>query len=127
MFTMKYYLLIIVFITLLLTWVFVYQTHGGLRFSGNTRLEVSENSIFRKILLREKNRKLPLKIYKVIPWAINLILFFIVILLYLFHIILYTFPVGIAIGIFLESSFVLFFSVTWFLLVVLYMGIIQSL
>ena len=54
MFTMKYYLLIIVFITLLLTWVFVYQTHGGLRFSGNTRLEVSENSIFRKILLRKK-------------------------------------------------------------------------
>ena len=106
---MKYYLLIIVFITLLLTWVFVYQTHGGLRFSGNTRLEVSENSIFRKILLRKKNRKLPLKIYKVIPWAINLILFFMVILLYLFHIILYTFPVGIAIGIFLESSFVLFF------------------
>ena len=123
----KYYLLIILFTTLLITWTFAYQTQGGLRFSGNTKLTVSENSIFRKILLRKKNKDFPLKIYKVIPWAINIVLFCLILLLYALYAIFYMFPIGIAIGAFLESTFVYAFEAIWFLLVGLYIGIIQAL
>ena len=71
----KYYLLLVVILTLLLTRIFATQIQGGLRFSGNEKLVVRRNSIFRKLLLKKDNQDYPLKIYKVIPWAINLVLF----------------------------------------------------
>ena len=123
----RYYLLFIIFTTLFITWTFAYQISGGLCFSGNTKLIVSKNSIFRKLLLRKKNRDFPLKIYKVIPWGINVVLCCIVLLLYVVYLVFYTHQLGIAIGSFLESVFVHVFSLIWFLLVGLYIGVIQAL
>ena len=111
---------------LLLTWSFATQIQGGLRFSGNKKLIVKENSIVRKFLLRKKNRDYPLEIYKVIPWAITFVLFCIVIILYALYVILYTFPIGVILGTFFENKYVLIFCLIWYLLVGLYIGVINA-
>ena len=123
----KYYLLFVVILTLLLTRIFATQIQGGLRFSGNKKLIVRDNSIFRRILLRRNNRDYPLKIYKVAPFAINLALICIVLLLYVLYWCFNSYQIGIAIGGLLESGFVHMFSIIWFLLTGLYIGIIQAL
>ena len=123
----KYYLLIIVFLTLGITRVFATQTQGGLRFSGNEKLIVKEKSLLRKILLRQKNRDYPLKIYKVIPFAINIVLSCIVLLLYVLYWCFNTYQIGFVISILLESVFIYAFCIIWFLLIGLYIGIIQVL
>ena len=123
----KYYLLFVVILTLFLTRIFATQIQGGLRFSGNEKLIVRENSIFRKILLKRNKRDHPLKIYKVIPFAINLVLLCIVLLLYVLYWCFSSSQIGIAINGLLESEFAHMFSVIWFLLLGLYIGIIQAL
>lgn len=123
----KYYLLFVVILTLLLTRIFATQVQGGLCFSENKRLVVRDNSILRKILLKRNNRDYPLKIYKVAPFAINLVLICIVLFFYALYWFFNSYQLGITIGVLLESRFVHLFSIIWFLLTGLYMGIIQSL
>ena len=122
----KYYLLFVVILTLLLTRIFATQIQGGLRFSGNKKLIVRDNSIFRKILLRRNNRDYPLKIYKVAPFVINLVLICIVLWLYVLYWCFNSYQIGIAIGELLESGFAHMFSIIWFLLTSFYIGIIQA-
>ena len=122
----KYYLLLIVILTLLLTRIFATQIQGGLRFSGNEKLILKDDSIFRKILLKRNNRDYPLKIYKVAPFMINLVLICIVLLLYVLYWCFNSYQIGIAIGGFLESGFAHIFSIIWFLLTALYIGIILA-
>ena len=122
----KYYLLLIVILTLLLTRIFATQIQGGLRFSGNEKLILKDDSIFRKILLKKNNRDYPLKIYKVAPFVINLVLICIVLLLYVLYWSFNSYQIGIAIGGFLESGFAHIFSIIWFLLTALYIGTIQA-
>lgn len=124
---MKYYLLWMTLGMLIITWSFASQIQGGNRFVGNKKLIVKDNSIVRKFLLRKKNRDYPLEIYKVIPWAITFVLFCVLVLLFILHILLYNLPIGVAIGAFLESKFVLTFSVIWYLLIGIYIGIINAL
>lgn len=123
----KYYLLIVVFATLLITGVFASQSKGGLRFSGNAKLLLRENSIFRKILLWGKDKSLPLTIYKVIPFAVNMVLCLLVVLLYILYAIFHVYPFGLAIGTFLEGVFARAFVVIWYLLVGVYIGVINAL
>lgn len=123
----KYVLLCIMLCVLVITWSFASQIQGGNRFVGNKKLIVKENSIVRKFLLRKKNRDYPLEIYKVIPWAITFVLFCVAVLLYVVYAILYTSPVGMAIGAFLESKVVLTFSVVLYLLIGIYIGVINAL
>ena len=121
----KYYLLLVVILTLLLTRIFATQIQGGLRFSGNEKLILKDDSIFRKILLKRNNRDYPLKIYKVAPFVINLVLICIVLLLYVLYWCFNSYQIGVAIGGLLESGFAHMFSIIWFLLTALYIGIIQ--
>lgn len=123
----RYYLLITLFATLLISWSFSTQIQGGLKFSGNKKLIVSENSFFRKILLKQENRDYPLKIYKIIPLAINLVLCCVILLIYILYAVLYMFPIGAMIGSFLESDFSLFLCIIWYMLLGLYIGIINAL
>ena len=123
----RYYLLIMLFSTLLLSWNFSTQIQGGLRFSENEKLIVSENSFFRKILLKKEKRDYPLKIYKIIPLAINLGLCCVILLIHILYAVLYMFPIGTMIGALLESNFSLFLGVIWYLLLGLYIGIINAL
>lgn len=123
----KYLLLVYISVTLLQTWVFSTQSQGGLRFSGNEKLIVHHNSVFRKILLKKENQDYPLEIYKVIPWAVNFVLFLIVILIYVIYAIFYQSPIGVIVKGFLESTPVLGVSLIWCLLNLLYMGIINAL
>ena len=123
----KYVLLCIMLCVLVITWSFASQIQGGNRFVGNKKLIVKENSIVRKFLLRKKNRDYPLEIYKVIPWAITFVLFCVAVLLYVVYAILYTSPVGMAISAFLESKVVLTFSVVLYLLIGIYIGVINAL
>ena len=122
----KYYLLLVVILTLLLTRIFATQIQGGLRFSGNEKLNLKDDSIFRKILLKRNNRDYPLKIYKVAPFVINLVLICIVLLLYVLYWCFNSYQIGVAIGGLLESGFAHMFSIIWFLLTALYIGIIQA-
>lgn len=123
----KYLLLLIVLVTLMVTWVFSTQSQGGLRFSGNEKMIVHHNSIFRKILLKKDNQDYPLKIYKVIPWAVNFVLFLIVILIYAIYAIFYQSPIGVIVKGFLESTTVQIVSLIWCLLNYLYIGTINAL
>lgn len=122
----RYYLLLMVFAALVFSRIFATQIQGGLRFSGNENLIVKKNSIFRKVLLRKRNRDYPLEVYKVIPFAISVILFGLVLLLYIVYIILYTFPIGIAIGTFLNSIWSGLMGFVWTILVMIYIGIINA-
>ena len=123
----KYLLLLLISVTLLVTWAFSTQSQGGLRFSGNEKMIVHHNSIFRKILLKKENQDYPLKIYKVIPWAVNFVMFLIVILIYTIHAIFYQSPIGLIINGFLESTAVQIVSTIWCLLNFLYIGTINAL
>ena len=123
----KYSLLLITLVTLVTTWVFSTQSQGGLRFSGNEKMIVHHNSIFRKILLKKENQDYPLKIYKVIPWAVNFVLFLIVILIYAIYAIFYQNPIGLTIRSFLESPTVQIISSMWCLMNFIYVGIINAL
>lgn len=123
----KYLLLLIVSVTLVVTWVFSTQSQGGLRFADNEKLVVQSNSILRKILLKKDNQDYPLRIYKVIPWVINVVLFLIVLLVCVAYAIFYHNPAGLMIKGFLESASVQIFSLIWFLLNFLYIGIINAL
>ena len=123
----KYLLLLIVLVTLMVTWVFSTQSQGGLRFSGNEKMIVHHNSIFRKILLKKDNQDYPLKIYKVIPLAINFVAFIIVMLIYAIYAIFYQSPIGLLIKDCLESATVQFISLIWFFSNSLYIGIINAL
>ena len=123
----KYLLLLIILVTLMVTWVFSTQSQGGLRFSGNEKMIVHHNSIFRKILLKKDNQDYPLKIYKVIPWAVNFVAFIIVMLIYAIYAIFYQSPVGLLIKDCLERATVQIISLIWFLLNSLYIGIINAL
>lgn len=123
----KYLLLLIILATLMVTWVFSTQSQGGLRFSGNKKMIVHHNSNFRKILLKKDNQDYPLKIYKVIPWAVNFVAFIIVMLIYAIYAIFYQSPVGLLIKDCLESATVQIISLIWFLLNSLYIGIINAL
>ena len=124
---MKYYLLWMTLGMLIITWSFASQIQGGNRFVGNKKLIVKDNAIVRKFLLRKKNRDYPLEIYKVIPWAITFVLFCVLVLLLILHILLYNLPIGVAIGAFLESKFVITFSVALYLLIGIYIGVINAL
>ena len=123
----KYLLLLIVLVTLMVTWVFSTQSQGGLRFSGNEKMIVHHNSIFRKILLKKDNQDYPLKIYKVIPWAVNFVAFIIVMLIYAIYAMFYQSPIGLLIKDCLESATVQFISLIWFFSNSLYIGIINAL
>ena len=122
----KYYLLLVVILTLLLTRIFATQIQGGLRFSGNEKLILKDDSILMKILLKRNNRDYPLKIYKVAPFVVNLVLICIVLLLYVLYWCFNSYQIGVAIGGLLESGFAHMFSIIWFLLTALYIGIIQA-
>lgn len=123
----KYLLLLFVSVTFLVTWVFSTQSQGGLRFSGNEKMIVHHNSIFRKLLLKKENQDYPLKTYKVIPWAVNFIVCLVVILIYAIYVIFYQSPTGLMIKGFLESTTVQIISLIWCLLNFLYIGIINAL
>ena len=123
----KYFLLLIISVTLLITRVFSTQIQGGLRFSGNEKLVVRRNSIFRKLLLKKNNQDYPLKIYKVIPWAINFVLFIVVIFIYAMHAIFYNNQIGLMFGHFLESTMIRIFGLIWWLLNSIYIGIVNAL
>ena len=123
----KYVLLCVMLCVLVITWSFASQIQGGNRFVGNKKLIVKDNSIVRRFLLRKKNRDYPLVIYKVIPWALTFVLFCVLVLLLILHILLYNLPIGVAIGAFLESNFVIVFSVVWYLLIGIYIGVINAL
>ena len=123
----KYLLLLIALATLMVTWAFSTQSQGGLRFAENEKLVVHPNSILRKLLLKKDNQDYPLRIYKVIPWVINMVLFLIVLLVYAVFAILYQNPTGLMIKGFLESAGVQIFSLIWCLLNFLYIGIINAL
>lgn len=123
----KYLLLLIALVTLMVTWAFSTQSQGGLRFAENEKLVVHPNSILRKLLLKKDNQDYPLRIYKVIPWVINMVLFLIVLLVYAVFAILYQNPTGLMIKGFLESAGVQIFSLIWCLLNFLYIGIINAL
>ena len=123
----KYLLLLIALVTLMVTWAFSTQSQGGLRFAENEKLVVYPNSILRKLLLKKDNQDYPLRIYKVIPWVINMVLFLIVLLVYAVFAILYQNPTGLMIKGFLESAGVQIFSLIWCLLNFLYIGIINAL
>ena len=116
----KYLLLLIALVTLMVTWAFSTQSQGGLRFAENEKLVVHPNSILRKLLLKKDNQDYPLRIYKVIPWVINMVLFLIVLLVYAVFAILYQNPTGLMIKGFLESAGVQIFSLIWCLLNFLY-------
>lgn len=75
---------------------------------------------------KHKDRNYPLEIYKVIPFAISVILFGLVLLLYVLYIILYTFPIGIAFGTFLNSIWSGCMGFVWVILVMIYIGIINA-
>lgn len=122
----KYCLLIVVFATLLITGVFASQSKGGVRFSGNAKLLLRENSVFRKILLWGGDKSFPLTIYKVIPFAVNMVLCCLAVLLYILYALFHAQPIGLAIGSFLESSFSCFLALIWYLLVGVYIGIINA-
>ena len=123
----KYLLLLIALVTLMVTWAFSTQSQGGLRLAENEKLVVHPNSILRKLLLKKDNQDYPLRIYKVIPWVINMVLFLIVLLVYAVFAILYQNPTGLMIKGFLESAGVQIFSLIWCLLNFLYIGIINAL
>ena len=123
----KYLLLLIALVTLMVTWAFSTQSQGGLRFAENEKLVVHPNSILRKLLLKKDNQDYPLRIYKVIPWVINMVLFLIVLLVYAVFAILYQNPTGLMIKGFLESAGVQIFGLIWCLLNFLYIGIINAL
>jgi len=123
----KYLLLLIALVTFMVTWAFSTQSQGGLRFAENEKLVVHPNSILRKLLLKKDNQDYPLRIYKVIPWVINMVLFLIVLLVYAVFAILYQNPTGLMIKGFLESAGVQIFSLIWCLLNFLYIGIINAL
>ncbi len=123
----KYLLLLIILVTLMVTWVFSTQSQGGLRFSGNEKMIVHRDSFFRKLLLKKDNQDYPLKIYKVIPWLINYVAFIIVTLIYAIYGIFYQSPIGLLIKDCLESTAVQIIALTWFLLNFLYIGIINAL
>ncbi len=122
----RYGLIVMAFLNLIMSRVFATQLQGGLRFSGNEKLIVKKNSIFRKFLLKKKNRDDPLKIFKVVPFAVNLILFSLVLLLYAIYAIFYTFPIGIEIGNFLNSIWSGFLGAIWFIILGIYVGIINA-
>ena len=123
----KYLLLLIALVTLMVTWAFSTQSQGGLRFAENEKLVVHPNSILRKLLLKKDNQDYPLRIYKVIPWVINMVLSLIVLSVYAVFAILYKNPTGLMIKGFLESAGVQIFSLIWCLLNFLYIGIINAL
>ena len=122
----RYGLIVMAFLNLIMSRVFATQLQGGLRFSGNKKLIVKKNSIFRKFLLKKKNRDDPLEIFKVVPFAVNLILFSLVLLLYAIYAIFYTFPIGIEIGNFLNSIESGFLGAIWFIILGIYVGIINA-
>lgn len=123
----KYFLLLIVLATLMVTWVFASQSQGGSRFSENEKMLVHPNSILRKFLLKKENRNYPLRIYKVIPWVINIVLFLAVVLTYVAYAIFHQNPIGLMISGFLESATVQIFSSIWCLLNFFYIGIVNAL
>lgn len=110
----------------MVTWAYSIQSQGGLRFSGNEKMIVHRNSIFRKILLKKENRDYPLKIYKVIPWAVNFVLFLIVILIYAIYAMFYQSPIGVIVKVFLESTTAQIVGCIWCLLNFLYIGIMNA-
>ena len=122
----RYGLIVMAFLNLIMSRVFATQLQGGLRFFGNEKLIVKKNSIFRKFLLKKKNRDDPLEIFKVVPFAVNLILFSLVLLLYAIYAIFYTFPIGIEIGNFLNSIESGFLGAIWFIILGIYVGIINA-
>lgn len=122
----KFHLLLFISVTLLVTWAYSIQSQGGLRFSGNEKMIVHRNSIFRKILLKKENRDYPLKIYKVIPWAVNFVLFLIVILIYAIYAMFYQSPIGVIVKVFLESTTAQIVGCIWCLLNFLYIGIMNA-
>ena len=92
----------------------------------STKINPQIQSIFRKVLLKKKNRDDPLEIFKVVPFAVNLILFSLVLLLYAIYAIFYTFPIGIEIGNFLNSIESGFLGAIWFIILGIYVGIINA-
>ena len=123
----KYYLLIIVLATLIITWAFALQSQGGRWLSQFEKLNVNDKSILKKLLLRRDNQDYSLKIYKVIPWAICLGLCCIVLLIYILYAVFYATPFGNVIGLILENRIVQMSSVVWSLIVFIYIGIINML
>lgn len=121
----KYYLLILLFATLIITWAFALQSQGGRCLSRFEKLNVNDKAILRKILLRRDNQDCPLKIYKVIPWVICLGLCCIVLLIHILYAVFYTTPFGSVIGLILENWIVQLLGVAWCLIVYIYIGIIN--
>ena len=122
----KYILLFLALMAPICSWLLAIDPRVG-RFSYDEKCSVGKNSIFRKIFLRKEDKDYPLGIYKVIPWVISVFLLCVVLLLYIAHIVLYTFPIGHAIGAFLSSPPAIFFCAFWILLVMLYDVILKCL
>lgn len=118
-----YYLLFEIFATLLMSWVYVYDLKGGMRFS---ELIVKKESVLRKFLLRKNNRDYPLEIVKVIPWVINVIAFCIVLLIYAVYGVLCLLSEGQILGAILESPIATLIGIVWYVLIMLYIGFINA-
>ena len=119
----KYYLLCFMVWTFIFSYICVYDFRGGRIFEDKCFLK--EKSLFRKILLTKKNRDYPLEVFRVVPWAINAVLFMIVLIIYILYFSLYTFPIGILIGKFLQGDFAQYFGLIWMILTGLYFATIR--
>ena len=106
-----------------MSWIYVYDLKGGLRFS---ELIVKKESVLRKFLLRKNNRDYPLEIVKVIPWVINVIAFCIVLLIYAVYGVLCLLSKGQMLGAILESPIATLIGMVWYVLLMLYIGFINA-
>ena len=97
------------------------------RFANNSKYYIKQNSIIQKILLRKKKRNVQLSYITVIPLVINIIMCAIAIFLYALFWIFYFTKLGNTLGMFLGSTPVILFALIWFLVVCIYLGIIQTL
>lgn len=119
----KLYSFIIMLFSLFMSWIYVYDLKGGMRFSG---LIVKKESVLRKFLLRKNNRDYPLEIVKVIPWVINVIAFCIVLLIYAAYGVLCLLSKGQMLGAILESPIATLIGAVWYVLLMLYIGFINA-
>ena len=100
------------------------------RFANHSKYDLKPNSITQKIIQKiwlRKKRNARLSYLMVIPLVIHIIMCAIAVVLYALFWIFYFTKFGNALGMFLGSAPVIVFAFIWFLVVCIYLGIIQAL
>ena len=127
---MKYWLLVLLFGAMLFSWLILSEARSKLSF---WEKEVSKKSILRTIAFpkesKEERMEEPLQIYRVVPFIGSFIISIIYLLLLALHTLslIFNFPIGIAIGNFLDSTLAVIIISGWFIYVVLYICILHIL